>query len=102
MVATGRVYTKSLKPLINKGFARRYKNFGLAFGLIFKKIQKNKYILLIYEYMFGIMYMDTFENIRCFPFLEKERWWLIMTKRELSQFIIILLLFFVVITLLFK
>ena len=31
-----------------------------------------------------------------------ERWWLIMTKREVSLFIIILLLFFVVITLLFE
>jgi len=60
------------------------------------------YILLIHIQMFSIIYMDTFENIRCFPFLNKERWWLIMTKRELSQFIIILLLFFIVITLLYK
>ena len=39
-----------------------FNNFGLAFGLVFKKIHKNKHILLIYEYMFGIMLMDTFEK----------------------------------------
>ena len=62
-------------------------------------------LLLSLEQMFDIILMDTFEISDAFPFIYhwiKERWWLIMTKREISQFIIILLLFFIVITLLFK
>ena len=57
------------------------------------------------EYMFGIILMDTFENIRCFPFLfinDKGKVVIFMTKREFSQYVIILLLFVVVIILLLK
>ena len=73
--------------------------------VLFPKKQKIKHILLIYEYMFGIMLMDTFEKYQMLSlsiFYNTEGWWLIMTKREISQFIIILLLFFIVITLLFR
>ena len=51
------------------------------------------------------MLMDTFENIRCFPFLfinDKGKVVIFMTKREISQYVIILLLFVVVIILLLK
>ena len=55
--------------------------------------------------MFIIIFVDTFENIRCFPFrlsFDKRKVVIFMTKREFPLFIIILLLFLVVIILLLK
>ena len=65
-----------------------FNNFGLAFGLVFKKIHKNKHILLIYEYMFGIMLMDTFEIYQMLSLsiikLIKERGDIYDKKRNIS------------------
>ena len=41
---------------------------NIIFGILYDYLNIKKHILLIYKYMFDIMLLDTFENIRCFPF----------------------------------
>ena len=81
------------------------KPFQIKYYVLNKRYTKVSLKTLLLQIFFAIMLMDTFENIRCFPFLLnllKRKVVIFMTKREISLFLIILLLFVVVIILLLK